>query len=102
RLSGHQLQDDYQWRRICIRRAQSLKNEITPVTRTSAENLTSRNLIGPQLSPGLSRKSNDSVIQNRTNTPSHREQPYTMRIVAFRKLPAPSHLAHRSRMIMVL
>src|SRR5699024_7094269 len=102
RLSGLQIQDDHPWRCIFILRVQYLKNEITPVIRTSAEHLTPRNLIGPHLSPGLSRKSNDSIIQNRTNTPSHREQPYTIRIVAFRNLPAPRNLTHRSRVFQVL
>src|SRR5699024_7251538 len=87
RLSGLQIQDDHPWRCIFILRVQYLKNEITPVIRTSAENLTPRNLIGPHLSPGLSRKSNDSIIQNSTNTPSHREQPHTTSTVAFRTLP---------------
>src|SRR5699024_4484441 len=84
RLSGLQIQDDHPWRCIFILRVQYLKNEITPVTRTSAENLTSRNLIGPHLSPGLSRKSDDSIIQNRTNTHSHRGQPCLMRTFAAR------------------
>src|SRR5699024_5667411 len=102
RLSGLQIQDDHPWRRIFILRVQYLKNEITPVTRTSAENLTPRNLIGPHLSPALSRKSNDSIIQNRTNTPSHRDRSYTRCIVAFRNLPLPRHFAHRSWVFQVL